>query len=120
MNAEKVTAAETAKDNELILKLIGEGNKTAYKLSKPVKVQDKEYTELTVDLGSLTGGDMESAANAVNETRVNEFSKSYLMAIVARASGITINEFRKFPIKDCTVLTLAAQAFLMGAASETT
>jgi hypothetical protein len=127
MNTTKVVEVEAVEvkevGNEEALKKITDGQKATYKLSRSVKVLDKEYSELTVDFGSLTGVDMEAAASesATNKvTVVNEFSKSYLMIIVARASGITINELRMFPISDCTLLTLAAMGFLMGAASEAT
>jgi hypothetical protein len=99
-------------------------SKFKYKLSRKVKVADKEYSEIDIDFDRLTGEDMEAVAALPGcnsgDLNVSELSKTYLMNIVARAAGITINELRKFPITDCTKLTLKAQAFLMGAASETT
>jgi len=115
MEAEKVMQEKVIRD-------IADHNKAkfTYKLSHKVKVADKEYSELTIDFEKLTGADMEAVATLSNEGSANfsEFSKTYLMNIVARAANITINEMRHFPIADCTALTLRAQAFLLGAASE--
>jgi hypothetical protein len=98
------------------------GNKT-YKLSRPVTIGGKTYTELNLDFESLTGEDLENVAKLPGcnsgDSNLNEFSKTYLSHVVALAAKITIFEVRKLPIKDWTALTMAAQIFLMGAVSET-
>jgi len=123
MEVKKTTEEKAQAAVELVEAVaVDGGSYFKYKLSRPIKVADKEYSELTVDFGSLTGADMESIAaiSSKNDVNISEFSKSYLMHVVARAAGITINELRKFPITDCTKLTLRAMGFLMGAASEAT
>jgi len=114
MEAEKVLQEKVIQD------MAKSKGKYTYKLARKIKIADKEYSELTLDFEKLTGADMEAVAALSNEGSANfsEFSKTYLMNIVARAANITINELRHFPIADCTVLTLRAQAFLLGAASE--
>jgi hypothetical protein len=46
--------------------------------------------------------------------QMQEFSKTYLLHVVSRASKININDLRKFPIRDTSKLTLLAQAFILG------
>jgi hypothetical protein len=93
-----------------------------YKLAKPVTVNDKTYDVLNVDFESLTSEDMESVAGLPGcqrgDSNMSEFSKTYLLHIVALAAKITIHDVRKFSIVDGTALTLAAQAFLMQAGSK--
>jgi hypothetical protein len=95
-----------------------------YKLTKPVTIADKTYSELELNFNDLTSEDMESVAGLPGcnsgDANMNEFSKTYLMHIVALAAGITINEVRKFPIPDGTVLTMMAQVFLLSAVSKIT
>jgi len=94
-----------------------------YKLSRPVKVADKTYSEIALDFDSLTGEDMDTivatmTANAGGlELNINEFNKIYQKHIVARAAKITYHELNKFPLPDIASLTLAAQSFLLSAAS---
>jgi hypothetical protein len=111
-------------DAEKVVEDLSESSKIKYKLSRKVKVADKEFSELTLDFDSLTGADMEAVAGLEGcndgDLKLNEFSKTYLMNIAARAAGITINEIRRFPIADATALSMKAQAFLMGAVSKAT
>jgi hypothetical protein len=98
------------------------GNIKKYKLTTPVKVGDKEYIELSLDFESLKAKDMENISKLPGcnsgDSNMNEFSKTYLMHVVCRAAGITINEFREFGFADGTALTMMAQVFLMGAVSK--
>jgi len=92
-----------------------------YILKKPVIVAGKTISVLTLDFDSLTTKDMEKIASKPEcAGNVTEFSKAYLAHIVAKAAGITIHELRQFGIADGTALTMRAQAFLLGATSETT
>jgi len=95
-----------------------------YTLSKPVEIADKTFKELDLDFESLTGADMEKVAGLPGcnsgDANMNEFSKTYLMHIVALAAKITIHEVRAFPISDATALTMMAQVFLMDAVSQAT
>jgi len=129
MENKKLDAATTTEKTESAVALVeavalDTGSFFTHKLTRKVKVADKEYSELTVDFNSLTGEDMEAVATLPGtnsgDLSINEFSKTYLMHIVARAAKITINELRKFPIADATALTFKAQTFLMDAASKAT
>jgi len=107
---------------EAVMERLGEESSFKYTLSKKVKVGNEEYSELTLNFDTLTGADMEAVAALPGcnsgDMNVVEFSKTYLLNIVARASGVNINILRKFSIADCTALTMKAQAFLMGAVSK--
>jgi plasmid maintenance system antidote protein VapI len=94
-----------------------------YKLTKPVKVADKEISEIDVDFESLTSENMEyiSGLPGCNsgDANLNEFSKTYLLNVVALAAKLNIHEVRAFSIVDGTALTMWAQSFLMKAVSKT-
>jgi hypothetical protein len=116
---------DNKKSSEVAEKTMEELSKSStlkYTLSRKVKVGGDEYSELTLNFDNLTGEDMEAVAALPGcnsgDMNVNEFSKTYLLNIAARAAGININIMRKFPIADCTALTMKAQAFLMGAVSK--
>jgi len=100
------------------------GNLKTYKLSKVVTVADKTFEVLHIDFEGLTGYDMEEIAGLPGcykgDAGQAEFSKTYLSHVVARAAGITIHEFRRFPISDASILTMMAQAFLLKEASRVT
>ena len=52
------------------------------------------------------------------DANMNEFSKTYLLHVVAKASKLPIQVVRKFSIADGTALTMMAQAFLLGGVSK--
>jgi len=110
---------------ETVMNELADGSSFKFTLMKKVKVGShanaEVISELTVDFDSLTGGDMEVVASLPECNNTNtliEFSKTYLLHIIARASGVNINILRKLSIADCTALTMKAQAFLMGAVSK--
>ena len=113
--------AETKIDADAIMESIEKDSDMKYTLSRKIKIADKEYSEVTLDFDKLTGEDMETIASLPGcnsgDYNVNEFSKTYLMNVVARTTGININELRRFPISDCTAMTMRAQVFLVKAAS---
>lgn len=113
--------AETKIDADAIMESIEKDSDMKYTLSRKIKIADKEYSEVTLDFDKLTGADMESIASLPGcnsgDYAMSEFSKTYLMHVVALATGITINELRIFPMADCTAMTMRAQVFLMKAAS---
>ena len=92
-----------------------------YVLVKPVKVMDREFTELEIDFDSLTGMDMDiCSAHAGETSTIKELDTTYLFHIICRACKnpkLNINELKQFSIKDCTALKIMAQSFLMGAVS---
>lgn len=85
-------------------------------LSKPFSFEGKEYTELVLDLDSLTGNDM---INAAKESRVigdtsavPEMSKTYLVVLAARAAKVPVDMLLALPGKDFSKVTIRVQDFL--------
>jgi len=109
-------------DAEAVIKDLSGESSFKYKLSRKVSVGGKETDEISVNFDNLTGADMEAVAalpgSSAGDANMNEFSKTYLLNLVSRASGVNINELRMCSITDCTVLTMRAQAFLLNAVSK--
>jgi len=109
-------------DAEAVINNLSKESSFKYKLSRKVSVGGKETDEITVNLDKLTGADMEAVAAlpgaSAGDSNMNEFSKTYLLNLVSRASGVNINELRQLSIIDGTVLTMRAQAFLLNAVSK--
>jgi hypothetical protein len=88
------------------------------KLSKPVKFEDIERSELELDLDGLTGEDL---ANAETQMQLGgavavlaDTSKHYLMHVAAKAAGVPVEFIKKLKAADATKVTMAVQLFLMG------
>jgi len=88
------------------------------KLTAPIKFEDKERSELVLDLDGLTGDDL---ANAEAEMQLAgivpvmvDTSKRYMMFVAAKAAGVPVEFIRKLKASDATKVTLAVQGFLMG------
>ena len=109
-------------DAEAVIKDLSGESSFKYKLSRKVSADGKETDEITVNFNKLTGADMEAAAalpgSNAGDANMNEFSKTYLLNLVSRASGVNINELRMCSIADCTALTMRAQVFLLSAVSK--
>lgn len=88
------------------------------KLSRPVKIGDKEVTEIVLNLDALTGDDIEQVELEMQAqgrmAAVPETSKVYLMHIAARAAGVAVEDIRALPIKDVSRITVTVQNFLLG------
>lgn len=92
-----------------------------FKLSRPIVIDGSEVSSLVLDFLSLTGADMEAISSAVAISgagvapQMAEFSKPYLMHVVARAAKVNVNYIRALPFRDVSQLTIIAQSFLMSA-----
>jgi len=92
-------------------------NLRKYTLSKPVKVADKEYTEIDLDFDRVTGRDvlkLKGKSAAIDEQYPDEF----LLEIIAKASGLKTQEIESFPIVDYLSLLTMVNAFLLIAVSK--
>lgn len=85
-------------------------------LSKPIKFEDQEYTELNLDLDSLTGNDMINAAKESkflgDTSTVPELSKTYLAVIAAKAASVPVDMILALPGRDFSKITVLVQNFL--------
>jgi hypothetical protein len=85
-------------------------------LNKPFVYEDQEFTEIKLDLDSLTGEDMISAAReskALGDTStVPELSKTYLAVVSAKAAKVPVDMIVALPAKDFSKITMATQNFL--------
>lgn len=88
------------------------------KLSRPVKVGDKEIEELTLDFDQLTGKDIEMASReaiAVGGTPSTAMVLDVVFQahVAARAAGVEGAVIRNLPAKDYVTVTTAAAGFLL-------
>lgn len=89
-----------------------------YKLTKPIEFEGKEYNELTLDFGSLTGNDaiaIEEEMEAMNlYAMAPETSRAYQIRMAARAGGFPYQLTEQISFRDFTRLANAARNFLVG------
>lgn len=89
-----------------------------YKLTKPVTFEGKEYKELVLDFGSLTGNDaiaIEEEMEAMNlYVMAPETSRAYQIRMAARAGGFPYQLTEQISFRDFTRLANAARNFLVG------
>lgn len=89
-----------------------------HKLSKPVVYDDKEFTEINLDLDSLTGEDLVNIETEMTASglmvALPEASKSYQMYVAARAAKVPVELIKKLSIKDASAITIKVQSFLLG------
>lgn len=87
------------------------------KLSREITYEDETLTELSMNFDALTGDDIEGIERewiaGGGGSGVAELSKTYLMHVVARASGQRIEVIKKLPLKDVSKATVLAQNFLL-------
>lgn len=83
---------------------------------KPFSFEDKEYTELRLELAALTGRDLLEASRevrAIGETSpVVELSKSYYAVVGAKAAGVPVDLVLALPAREFSQLTVEVQSFL--------
>jgi hypothetical protein len=88
------------------------------KLSAPVKFEDRDLSELVLELGQLTGNDLASAEAEMQMAGVVpvmvDTSKRYMMHVAAKAAHVPVELIGKLKAPDATKVTLAVQGFLMG------
>lgn len=86
------------------------------KLSKPVEWEGERVEELNLNLDDLTGLDIEAAEREWvlgGGAGMAETSKSYLLAVAARATGKRVEILRRLNAKDYSKITLLVQNFLL-------
>lgn len=90
-------------------------------LSKPVKVGDKEVSELELVLEPLTGADAMKLAMLAAQKRGTPFAidlridEFFHVEVAAQASGMDSAAVQNLPIKDFLAVTGAVRDFLVGA-----
>jgi hypothetical protein len=84
---------------------------------KPVTFEGTEYTELEMNLDSLTGKDISQAkrlwAGAGNFSPVPAADMDFCAALAAQASKQPLEFFEALPAKEYTKLTQAVSNFLL-------
>lgn len=85
--------------------------------SNPVEFEGKKYTDLTIDLDSLTGNDLLAVEREVramgDKNPVPELSKQYLAAVGARAAKVPVEMVLSLPAKYFSKITLLVQGFFV-------
>ncbi|MCL1827255.1 MAG: phage tail assembly protein [Candidatus Cloacimonetes bacterium] len=93
-----------------------------YKLKKPINIAGTDYTELTVDFDSIKGSQLKAMSRrgglVSQDAPFYELSKSYQELVVSLATNTPVNVIMELYSADWTALTVRAQVFLLGAASE--
>ena len=91
-----------------------------YVLSKPIKYDGKEITEIMLNLDNLSVMDLETAerrfrakAKKKEVTPIIEFSKKYQIEVAAIASGHDVELFRMLGARDYTGICMEVQSFLL-------
>lgn len=86
-------------------------------LSKTYKFEEKEYSEINLDLESITGQDLISASNQArilgDPSPVPELSKTYLAVVAAKAGKVPVDFIMSLSAKDFTAITMTVQNFLL-------
>ncbi len=95
-----------------------DGVKTV-KLYKPITVDSREITEITLNFNTLTAADLDNieadmSASGGAKHPVPALSNAYNLRVAARAAGINYHELMRLSAKDATKLSLLAQNFLVG------
>lgn len=92
------------------------------KLKKPVMIDGENKTEITYDLDSLTGADVELVYNQLKKKGIAvgaiEIDTSYHMAIFAQAAGIDYEDVKRMSAKDCKNAVVAVRAFFVNDSEE--
>lgn len=84
-------------------------------LKKPFEFEGQTYSELVLDLDSLTGQDMidaEAEARAAGDRSIMlETSKTYLAIVAAKAGKVPVDMLKNLPAKEFTKITAQVQSF---------
>lgn len=90
-------------------------------LTQPLKYQDKEVKVLDVDMDGLTGNDLIDTEEELKKRGIVvnawEYSRTYLIALAARAVHIPVEALRGLSAKDFTAIINEVLSFLAGASS---
>lgn len=95
--------------------------KKIIKFAKPIEFEGKKYEEISLDLDSITGNDLELAENqfiAQNpeiaaQTALKELSKGYQSILAAKAAKVPVEFIKALPAREYSKVTMAVQVFLL-------
>jgi len=97
------------------------GNKTI-KLTKPLKLDDREIHTLELKLDELTGEDIlkiDNELRAAGDGFDHIYNQQVLLLIAAKASGIIADDLKKLSAPDFLEVTFTVRNFLMGLSVQT-
>lgn len=91
------------------------------KFAKPIEFEGKTYNELTLDLDSITGNDLEMAEHqfiAQNpeiaaQTPLKELSKGFQAIVAAKAAKVPVELIKALPAREYSRITMKVQTFLL-------
>ena len=90
-------------------------------LSKALTYRDKEFTELDLVLDDITGQDLIDVEEDMKRRGLTvnawEYSRTYLIAVAARALKIPADALKGLSAKDFTTLINETLSFLAGTSS---
>lgn len=90
------------------------------KLSKPIKVGDKEIAEVTLDVDALTGADIDQCFREASVAggggfTIEECDKELHAQVAAKLSGLDRALFRTMNGRDYIALLKPIRSFFLGA-----
>lgn len=92
------------------------------KLKKPVKIDGEEKNEISYDLDSLTGQQMEAAVRDVGRAGIQvgaiELDPCYHMAVFAQAAGIAYEDVKRMGARDCREAIAKVRSFFVSDSEE--
>ncbi len=91
------------------------------KFAKQITFEGKEYTELHLDLPSLTGNDIELAEvqfisqnpQIAAQTPLKEMSKGFQAILAAKAAKVPVEFIKSLPASEYSKITTKVQVFLL-------
>lgn len=91
-------------------------------LTKALQYRDEELQELDLELDTLTGNDLIDVEEELKRKGVTvnawEYSRTYLIAVAARALHIPAEALKGLNVKDFTAVVNEVLSFLAGAGSD--
>lgn len=93
-----------------------------FKLTKPIKIDGEERTELEYDFDNLTGEDLQNATkdlarNGMTVT-VTELDTNYHAAIFAKSADIAFEDMKRLSAKDYSKCTSMVRDFFLADTAE--
>lgn len=96
-------------------------NDIVYKLSEPFKFEDKEYTEISLNLKGMGGKDVRNARRALEDpTRVIPIlalDDELCSLLAARSAGLPYEFMDQIPASDYMAIVALTQNFFMKSGS---
>ncbi len=87
------------------------------KLKKAAMIDGEPRTEISYDLESLTGNDMDTALQECKRRGIQvgaiEIDPSYHMALFAQASGLAYEDIKRLGARDCKNVIALVRAFFL-------